>query len=164
MTKKEDIHVFSRTVFESYFVRYAAIIGVAITCTVYLIDRFKDLGTRDLINLLFLVLVFFVLHYLMHLLSRRLVFRLTINVNGRKIKFVMFKNDEIFNVRFEDIDRIYVNFYVTFVFGGRKVLYHGLENDQLINVLQAHKQIDWGFFGKWTSRKSTDDQRGGTVI
>lgn len=153
MERIDNIYIFSKSRFELYFVRYVALFGAIITILALEVVWIYNNNPQDIKILIFVIIVFFIIHIGGFMLSNKFVFSIVANTDKKIMTFQMFKRNKSFEVLIADLEKIYVNFYVTFYFKGKKVLYRGVEEKKLITFLKKSEKVVWGFAWKWISGK-----------
>ena len=64
----------------------------------------------------------------------------------------MLRKRGTFVVKQDNITKIHVNFFITFYFEGKKIIFTGVDDEQLIGVLRSQRQISWGPFWNLTCK------------
>lgn len=145
--------VFSRPKSERYFIDYADKVGLFIIVVLYLAGIINGIAIKNAVGwfgtLPFILLIIF----LYNPLFRRLAYRISIDSERNEFTFFMFRKRGSLSVNGQDISKIYVNFFITFFFENHKVLYTGVDDNQLLDILKFHKNISYGKFWNLTTRK-----------
>lgn len=152
MENKKNILVSRRSYFELYFVRYVAFVGLITAVTLVEIIWLSRHEPQNIGIIVSLVIVFAVLQCLIIAISNNFIFRITVDYDMRRFRFDMFKKSKSYEIGFDELEKICVNFYITFHFRGERVLYRGDDDKELIRFISGHEKVIWGFASRWLYR------------
>jgi hypothetical protein len=144
--------VFSRPKSERYFIDYADKVGLVIIVGLYLAGIIDGIAIQNALGwfgtLPFILLIIF----LYNPVFRRFAYRISIDTEKNEYTFFMFRKKGAFAVKQENLTKIYVNFFITFYFEGKKIIYTGIDDEKLIAALKSQRQISWGPFWNLTCK------------
>jgi hypothetical protein len=149
--------VFSRPKSEKYFIDYADKLGLLVIIVLYMAGMINGIAFQNARGwfgtLPFILLIIF----LYNPVFRRFAFRISIDPERDEYTFTMFRKKGSLSVKGQDIKKIYVNFFITFFFENHKVLYTGVDDNQLLRILKSKKNISFGRFWNLTAKKRDED-------
>lgn len=141
--------VFSKSKFEYFFIKYTAALGIAATILILEIYWLCFGKKQDVIALLFVIIAFFAIYIVERFLFSKFAYSIIVSEKGDLFTFKMFFGDRTYHVSIDDMETIYINFYVTFYFKGKKIVYKGVEDKKLIDFLRKGKKAKCGGAWKW---------------
>ena len=101
-------------------------------------------GKLDLIVTIYSILLLCLTYYCVEKLLKKSAYKINIDFKTRQLQFHMNRTEDRIYCKFGDIESIIINFHITFIFQGKKVLYNNLQNKELLNCLNKIKKIHWG--------------------
>ena len=101
-------------------------------------------GNLNPTDLIYPALFLFILYYFVESLLRKNAYKISINLETRKIKFYMNRSGDIIISDFDDVKDIIVNFHIILHLREKKILYNDLQNNELLKCLNKIKKIHWG--------------------
>ncbi|MCP4991265.1 MAG: hypothetical protein GY928_36010 [Colwellia sp.] len=150
--------VFSMDPFSIFVGKYTARVGVLVFCILHMAVKLDILkyGTEgsnykrpDIFFVAMLFMIFFMI--VTDLLFRKFACKICFDLDKSEAKFFMFFpliRKKIISVKIEEIDKIILNIYVTFLIGGVKVRYIGVDDKELVHFLENLKPITWKKLGR----------------
>jgi|GEM_PF-2827105 len=78
----------------------------------------------------------------------KFAYKISFDLDKNEITFFMFRNKGSIKLNIKQIEKVYLNAYITFVFDDMKIRYNDVVNKKLVNILEEFTIISWGFLGK----------------
>ncbi len=149
MAHEKNILEFSRSKFELYIVRYGLLIAFPISCIAVAWGGGYPLSIKHAELIILLSFFYLPIGLITSLLSRKFIYKVVVDNNKNEIALHLFKKNRIEKKKISEIQTISINFYVTFFFNNKKLVFKGEGVSELIKSLQTIRPITWGYFSKW---------------
>ena len=142
MLKQNDgrgIYIFSQPEKQSekahmFFVNHLGKFGLVIILFLILL-LIIEIEAFSLKFILFSLIFVSLLTYLSAKFHRKFAYKVIIDFRSRKVKFHMYRSEDVIMANFDEIRTKRVPRHVVFVFNDRKVFYRGLEDNELLKCL-----------------------------
>lgn len=148
MKHNGNIYIFSRDNLELYVIRYIDRIGLVAIAGLYVWAIFWGAALVDIIGLLKVLPIILLALCLPAIVSRRFAYRVIVDLKKQQLTFYMFRKKDPVIEKISSLRRICLGFYITFLFDGRKILYNGVADKRLVDVLGTLMPITWRFWGR----------------
>lgn len=163
-SENKNYRIFSANNIEVFIIRHTDKMGFIIMCVVFILVKF-DIGTINIKNPDRILIVFSIIFFfscLPNILLRKFAYKICFDLD--KSEAIFFMNYPSIRKRtiiakIEDIQRITLNFYITFEIDGKKVLYNGVKDNEMVSYLEKLKLVTWKKWGRKinaSSSKSVD--------
>lgn len=119
-------------------------LGKFLLLTMLIIALAAYKGNLNILVTICSVLLLCLLYYFVDKILKKSAYKINIDLKSRQLWFYMNRSGDRIYCKFDDIESIVVNFHITFIFQGKKVLYNDLQNKELLNYLNKIKKIHWG--------------------
>ncbi len=142
MLKQNDgrgIYIFSQSEKQSekahmFFVNHLGKFGLVIILfliSLFIIER----EAFSLKFMLFSLILVSLITYLSAKFHRKFAYKVIIDFGSRKVKFHMYRSEDVIMANFDEIRTKHVPGHVVFFFNDRKVFYRGLVDNELLKCL-----------------------------
>ena len=100
------------------------------------------------------LIFYFILFFIFEIINRYFIYEIFIDTKLKKITFFLFKKRKTITLNSKEIEKIYVNFYVSFIFSGERLFFKDTTNQELIKWIKRQQNSKFGWFHNWDKKNS----------
>ena len=137
-----------RSALELILLRYGWLISFVIILAILLINFLIDTD-QDIYLIVWRFLgVYCIVFLLFEIINRHFIYKVLIDIDKNEVTLYLFKKGEEILIDFEDIEKICVNFYISFILNGKHYFYNGTDDHELLKWLKSQQSFKVGWFHK----------------
>lgn len=152
MDTSKNLYIFSRSNLERHIINYIDKVGFLVLLVALIAEIIFGQPLEQPFRWFTTLLFLLALLYTFGRIFRRFAYKISFNIDKNEFTFSMLRKRGTFVVKQDNITKIHVNFFITFYFEGKKIIFTGVDDEQLIGVLRSQRQISWGPFWNLTCK------------
>jgi len=147
--KNKETYIFSKDSFFKFFVNNAEWIAISAIIIIPTIGLLSDeiSNERAISGAVFVALVLFVIYFVFISIYKQFAYKIVFDFKNNKASFYMLRKQGVINVNLSDIEKVIINYRITFYLKNKRIKYHedGI-NDKLIAFLDKNFEVESGLF------------------
>lgn len=142
-------YIFSKDKFFKIFVNNAEWIAISVIIIIPTIGLLSDeiSNERAVGGTVFVAFVLFVIYFVFISIYKQFAYKIIFDFQNNMASFYMLRKQGMINVNLSDIEKVIINYRITFCLKNKRIKYHedGI-NDKLIAFLDKNFEVESGLF------------------